>query len=215
MTRLPLSYPVSAMAHLSFGANEVISDAFTDIFGKRYGIRHVARSTAVISSKCLALRPRIFRRLGEVADPSAGEARLTDKIIKGFFFKTSLLYSRVPPFLSSCFFLSLSLSLSHRVSFSLSLSLSFCNCTSLKCLPFSLSHDLSSLLSTSRRTIVQSTPALCSICLVAKCSALSIGLDLSKPVDRRDESFQTDSVCPRVSFALPEGKQNSVAPFRC
>jgi hypothetical protein len=146
---------------------------------------------------------------------SAGEARLTDKIIKGFFFKTSLLYSRVPPFLSSCFFLSLSLSLSHRVSFSLSLSLSFCNCTSLKCLPFSLSHDLSSLLSTSRRTIVQSTPALCSICLVAKCSALSIGLDLSKPVDRRDESFQTDSVCPRVSFALPEGKQNSVAPFRC
>jgi hypothetical protein len=27
---------------------------------------------------------------------SAGEARLTDKIIKGFFFKTSLLYSRVP-----------------------------------------------------------------------------------------------------------------------
>jgi hypothetical protein len=60
---------------------------------------------------------------------SAGEARLTDKIIKGFFFKTSLLYSRVPPFLSSCFFLSPSLSLSHRVSFSLSLSLSFCNCT--------------------------------------------------------------------------------------
>ena len=33
-----------------------------------------------------------------MADPSAGEARLTDKIIKGFFFKTSLLYSRVPPF---------------------------------------------------------------------------------------------------------------------
>ena len=31
-----------------------------------------------------------------MADPSAGEARLTDKIIKGFFFKTSLLYSRVP-----------------------------------------------------------------------------------------------------------------------
>jgi hypothetical protein len=30
------------MAHLSFGANEVISDAFTDIFGKRYGIRHMA-----------------------------------------------------------------------------------------------------------------------------------------------------------------------------
>ena len=158
---------------------------------------------------------------------------MTDKILKGFFFKTSLLYSQVPPFLSICFCLSLSLSLSHRVSFSfslyysqslccslsfsllLSLILSFCNCTSLKCLPFSLSHDLSSLLSTSRRTIVQSTPALCSICLVAKCSALSIGLDLSKPVDRRDESFQTDSVCPRVSFALPEGKQNSVAPFRC
>ena len=152
-----------------------------------------------------------------MADPSAGEARLTDKILKGFFFKTSLLYSRVPPFLSSCFFLSLSLSLSLKVFLSLSLSLilSFCKCTSQKCLPFSLSHDLSSLLSTSRRTIVQSTPALCSICLVAKCSALSIGLDLSKPVDRRDESFQTDSVCPRVSFALPEGKQNSVAPFRC
>ena len=144
---------------------------------------------------------------------SAGEARLTDKILKRFFFKTSLLYSRVPPFLSICFFLSLTLSSCFFLS--LSLSLSFCNCTSLKCLPFSLSHDLSSLLSTSRRTIVQSTPALCSICLVAKCSALSIGLDLSKPVDRRDESFQTDSVCPRVSFALPEGKQNSVAPFRC
>jgi hypothetical protein len=59
-----------------------------------------------------------------VADPSAGEARLTDKIIKGFFFKTSLLYSRVSPYsiilflslsfsltLSSCFFLSLSQSL--------------------------------------------------------------------------------------------------------
>ena len=41
---------------------------------------------------------------------SAGEARLTDKILKGFFFKTSLLHSRVPPFLSICFFLSLSLS---------------------------------------------------------------------------------------------------------
>ena len=94
----------------------------------------------------------------------------------------------------------------------LSLSLSF---SLFAIAPLSLSHDLSSLLSTSRRTIVQSTPALCSICLVAKCSALSIGLDLSKPVDRRDESFQTDSVCPRVSFALPEGKQNSVAPFRC
>ena len=39
---------------------------------------------------------------------SAGEARLTDKILKGFFFKTSLLHSRVPPFLSICFFLSLS-----------------------------------------------------------------------------------------------------------
>jgi hypothetical protein len=39
------------MAHLSFGANEVISDAFTDIFGKRYGIRHVARSTGVISTR--------------------------------------------------------------------------------------------------------------------------------------------------------------------
>ena len=148
---------------------------------------------------------------------------MTDKILKGFFFKTSLLYSQVPPFLSICFFLSLTLSscfflflsLLLSISLLLSLILSFCNCTSLKCLPFSLSHDLSSLLSTSRRTIVQSTPALCSICLVAKCSALSIGLDLSKPVDRRDESFQTDSVCPRVSFALPEGKQNSVAPFRC
>ena len=41
-----------------------------------------------------------------MADPSAGEARLTDKILKGFFFKTSLLYSRVPPFLSICFSLS-------------------------------------------------------------------------------------------------------------
>ena len=29
---------------------------------------------------------------------SAGEARLTDKILKGFFFKTSLFHSRVPPF---------------------------------------------------------------------------------------------------------------------
>ena len=55
---------------------------------------------------------------------SAGEARLTDKIIKGFFFKTSLLYSRVPPFLSICFFLSLSLSLSLKVFLSLSLSVS-------------------------------------------------------------------------------------------
>ena len=168
-------------------------------------------------SKCLALRPRIFRRLGEVADPSAGEARLTDKIIKGFFSKSPCCTPEFPPFYP---YVSFSLSHSHRVSFSFSLYYSQSLCCSLSfslfaIAPLSLSHDLSSLLSTSRRTIVQSTPALCSICLVAKCSALSIGLDLSKPVDRRDESFQTDSVCPRVSFALPEGKQNSVAPFRC
>ncbi len=142
---------------------------------------------------------------------SAGEARLTDKIIKGFFSKPPCCTREFP--LSIILFLSLSLTL--ILFLSLSLILSFCNCTSLKCLSFSLSHDLSSLLSTRRRTIVQSTTALCSICLVAKCSALSIGLDLSKPVDRRDESFQTDSVCPWVLFTLPEGKQNSVAPFRC
>ena len=73
-----------------------------------------------------------------MADPSAGEARLTDKILKGFFFKTSLLYSRVPPFLSICFFLSLTLSscfflflsLLLSISLLLSLILSFCNCTS-------------------------------------------------------------------------------------
>ena len=61
-----------------------------------------------------------------MADPSAGEARLTDKILKGSFFKTSLLYSRVPPFLSICFFLSLSscffLSLSHSLFLQLHLS---------------------------------------------------------------------------------------------
>ena len=141
---------------------------------------------------------------------------MTDIIIKGFFSKPPCCTREFP--LSIHMFLSLSHTLIVFL-FSLSLILSFCNCTSLKCLPFSLSQDLSSLLSTSRRTIVQSTTALCSICLVAKCSALSIGLDLSKPVNRRDESFcgeiQTDSVCPRVSFTLPEGKQNSVAPFRC
>ncbi len=135
-----------------------------------------------------------------MADPSAGEARLTDKILKGFFSKPPCCTHEFP-FLSICFFLSHTLIV--FLSLYLSLFLSFCNCTSLKCLPFSLSHDLSSLLS------------LCLICLVAKCLALSIGLGLSKPVDRRDESFQTDSVCPRVSFTLPEGKQNSVAPFRC
>ena len=49
-------------------------------------------------SKCLALRPQIFRRLGEVADPSAGEARLTDKIIKGFFSKPPCFTPEFPPF---------------------------------------------------------------------------------------------------------------------
>ncbi len=140
------------------------------------------------------------------------------KFLKGFF-QNLLAVLTSSPFLSSCFFLSLYLSfcncnfflsLSLSSCFFLSLCLSFCNCNC-----FSLSRDLSTLLSTRRRTIVQSTLALCSICLVAKCLPLSIGLNLSKPVDRRDESFQTDSVCPRVSFALPEGKQNSVAPFRC
>jgi hypothetical protein len=58
-------------------------------------------------SKCLALRPQIFRRLGEVADPSAGEARLTDKIIKGFFSKPPSFTPEFP--FSIHMFLSLSL----------------------------------------------------------------------------------------------------------
>ena len=62
-------------------------------------------------SKCLALRPQIFRRLGEVADPSAGEARLTDKILKGFFFQNLLAALPSSP-LSIHMFLSLSFSLS-------------------------------------------------------------------------------------------------------
>ena len=74
---------------------------------------------------------------------SAGEARLTDKIIKGFFFKTSLLYSRVPPFLSSCFFLSLSLS------FSLTL---------LSCFFLSLSQSLFLQLHLSKVSAVLSLP---------------------------------------------------------
>ncbi len=65
---------------------------------------------------------------------SAGEARLTDKIIKGFFSKPPCCTPEFPPFYP-------------YVSFSLSLILSFCNCTSLKCLSFSLSlthsHSLS------------------------------------------------------------------------
>ena len=133
------------------------------------------------------------------------------KLLKGFFQNLLAVLASSP--LSIHMFLSLSHTLIVFLSLSLSITLNLS--VALSHSLFLQLHLLSSLLSTSRRTIVQSTPALCSICLVAKCSALSIGLDLSKPVDRRDESFQTDSVCPRVSFALPEGKQNSVAPFRC
>ena len=146
-----------------------------------------------------------------MADPSAGEARLTDKILKGFFSKPPCCTHEFP-FLSICFFLS------HTLIVFLSLSLSF---SLFAIAPLSLSITLNLSVALSLSLFLQlhltkvSVVLLLSICLVAKCLALSIGLDLSKPVDRRDESFQTDSVCPRVSFTLPEGKQNSVAPFRC
>ena len=46
MVRLPASTPVATMAHLSFGVNEVVVDALSDIIGKRYGIRHMADEMA-------------------------------------------------------------------------------------------------------------------------------------------------------------------------
>jgi hypothetical protein len=134
------------------------------------------------------------------------------------FLSLSLSFSlfAIAPLWSVC--RSLSLSLSHSVSLFLQLHLS----------------EVSVVLSLSFSLFLSLPPTTCRVCsrrveerrtkndrpeydcvMFVKCSALSIGLDLSKPVDRRDESFQTDSVCPRVSFTLPEGKQNSVAPFRC
>ncbi len=144
------------------------------------------RWRSCVSKVCLYCVFKDFVSGSGLADPSAGEARLMDKILKGFFSK--------PPCYTHEFPVALSLSLSLFLSLSLYLSFSF-SVFAIAHL-WNVWHSLPSVefALDASKTNVQSTPALCSICLVAKCLALLSDLDLSKPVEtcRRDKSFRCE-----------------------
>ncbi len=164
--------------------------------------------TFLSEQSLFARRFQIFRQREDWLTRQLEKPGWRIQFLKGFFQNLlPLLMSSESLSLSPlCFFLSLSLSLTLFLSVALSLSLFLQLHISEMSVVLS---DLSSLLSTRRRTNVQSTPALCSICLVAKCLALWIDLDLSKPVDEtnlfvakfKPTPFALGSrlLCPRAS----------------
>jgi hypothetical protein len=91
------------------------------IFSRRNNIK--SSQLKIYCDDVLVLAKFLLSTAFSTAISSAGEARLTDTILKGFFLKPPSLTHKFP-FLSSCFFLSHSLSLSHFISVCCSLSLS-------------------------------------------------------------------------------------------